>query len=219
MTKKQIAAILASAFLVALISLALVACDGGDKGGGGETPAPTDLPRTTCKPAQPVVLSTPTDLPAGMAEYQSPVRGYRVRLPSDWKVQPNAIAVQNIAGDAFFTTAPSGKVKPNLAVSCETIPIGSTSGDFIDAKRQVILSMLGKLPDIEKTLTVDGNEAASIKYQFQQQTTPDPIKIEKVEVFFANDLGGWTIGLTVPQGTIDTYRSIFDAFVESFRGS
>jgi len=214
MTRKQIAAILASAFLVALISLALVACKGGDKDS-----TPTDFPRTTCKPAQPVVPSTPSDVPAGLQEYQSPGRGYRIRFPSDWKVQPNAIAVQNIAGDAFFTTAPSGKVKPNLAVSCETIPIGSTSGDFIDAKRQVILRVLGDLPDIEKTLTVDGYEAASIRYQFQQQTTPEPIKIEKVEVFFANDMGGWTIGLTAPQGTIDTYRSIFDAFVESFRGS
>jgi hypothetical protein len=222
MTKRQIAALFASAFLVALISLPLVACDGdggGNGGGGEETPALTDVPRTTCKPAEPVVLSTPTDLPQELIEYQSPDRGYRVRYPSDWKVQPNTIAVQNIAGDSFFTTAPAGEIKPNISISCETLPIGTTSQQYADAKRDVVLRLIGKLPDIEKTLTVDGKEAFSVKYAMKVGKTPEPVTVEKIEVFFTDDLGGWTIGLTAPQGTIETYRTVFDAFVQSFRGS
>jgi len=223
MTKKQIAAILASAFLVALISLPLVACDGdgGGNGGGGETPTPalTDVPRTTCKPAEPVVLSTPTDLPQELIEYQSPERGYRVRFPSDWQVKPNTIAVENVAGDAFFTTAPAGQIKPNMSVACETLPIGTTSQQYADAKREVVLRLIGKRPDIEKTLTVDGKEAFSVKYAVEVGKTPEPVTVEKIEVFFTDDLGGWTVGLTAPQGTIETYRTVFDAFVQSFRGS
>jgi len=221
MKRKQIAALFASAFLVALISLPLVACDGdgGNGGGGEETPAPTDVPRTTCKPAEPVVLSTPTDLPQGLVEYQSPDRGYRVRYPSDWQVKPNTIAVQNVAGDAFFTTAPAGEIKPNMSVACETLPIGTTSQQYADAKREVVLRLIGKRPDIEKTLTVDGKEAFSVKYAVEVGKTPEPVTVEKIEVFFTDDLGGWTVGLTAPQGTIETYRTVFDAFVQSFRGS
>jgi hypothetical protein len=217
MTKRQIAALFASAFLVALISLLLVACGGGGK--EEETPTPTDIPRTTCKPAEPVVLSTPTDLPQGLIEYQSPDRGYRVRYPSDWTVQPNTIAVQNITGDSFFSAAPAGDVKPNISISCETLPIGTTSQQYADAKRDVVLRLLGKLPDIEKTLTVEGKEAFSVKYAMEVGKTPEPVTVEKIEVFFTDDLGGWTIALTAPEGTIETYRTVFDAFVQSFRGS
>lgn len=220
MTRRQIAALFASAFLVALISLPLVACGGGSKKEGTpETPATTDEPRTTCKPAEPVVLTPPSDLPQGLIEYQSPDRGYRVRYPSDWQVKPNTIAVQNIAGDSFFSSAPAGDVKPNISISCETLPIGTTSQQYADAKRDVVLRLIGKLPDIEKTLTVDGKEAFSVKYAFEVNKTPQPVTVEKIEVYFADDLGGWTVGLTAPQGTIETYRSVFDAFVQSLRGA
>jgi hypothetical protein len=219
MKRRQIAALFASAFLVALISLPLVACGGGGKKEETQTPAPTDIPRTTCKPAEPVVLTPPSDLPQGLIEYQSPERGYRVRFPSDWQVQPNTIAVQNIAGDSFFSTAPAGDLKPNISVSCETLPIGTTSQQYADAKRDVVMRLVGKRPDIEKTLTVDGKEAFSVKYAIEVGKTPQPVTVEKIEVYFADDLGGWTVSLIAPQGTIETYRSVFDAFVQSLHGA
>jgi hypothetical protein len=214
MIKKHIPALFASLFILALVSLLPVACGGDD-----ESPTPTNVPRTTCKPAEAVVAATPTDLPAGMAEYQSPERGYSVRYPNDWTAQPNTIAVQNMAGDAFFTTGATTQVKPNLSVACETIPIGTTSQQFVDAKLGVLQQVLGQQPQVEKTLTVDGREASQVKYGIEKVQTPEPLKVQKIEVFFADDLGGWTIALTVPQGAIDTYRAVFDAFVQSFRGA
>jgi hypothetical protein len=127
------------------------------------------------------------------------------------------VSVANITGDAFFTGDTIGKINPNVSVTCETVPIGTTSGDFIDAKRSVIQRTIGKLPDIEKMLTVNADEAASVAYSLQAVQTPEPIVVDKVEVYFADDMGGWTIALTAPKGNIDTYRPAFDALVQSYR--
>jgi hypothetical protein len=217
MTKRQIAALFASALLVALISLPLVACGGGG-GGGEETPVPTDLPRTTCKPAEPVVLSTPTDLPPGLAEYQSPERGYRVRYPSDWEVQPNQIALGNIAGDVFFSPVAIGEIKPNISVSCENIPVGTTSQQFVDTKLAVMSQVYGESPSVERTLTVDGKDASMVRYTVTSESTPEPLTVDKVDILFADDLGGWTLTLVAPEGATETYWSTLDAFVKSFHG-
>jgi len=214
MIRKHILVFFASLFILALAALLAVACGGDD-----ESPTPTNIPRTICKPAEAVVPATPTDLPAGMAQYTSPERGYSVFYPSDWSAQPNTIAVQNMAGDAFFTTGTTTQVKPNLSVACETIPIGTTSQQFVDAKLGVLKQVLGQQPQVEKTLTVDGKEASQVRYSIEKVQTPEPLKVQKLEVFFADDLGGWTIALTVPQGEIDKYLPVFDAFLQSFRGA
>jgi hypothetical protein len=216
MTKRQIAALFASAFLVALISLPLVACGGG--GGGEETPTPTNIPRTNCKPAGPVVPITPTDLPPGISEYQSPERGYRVRYPSDWTVQPNQIALGNMTGDVFFSPTAIGEIKPNISISCETLPVGTTSQQFLDAKLTVINKLLGQKPSVEATVTVDGKEAFLTRYRVTGKATAQPLTVDKVEVFFADDLGGWTLSLVAPQGGTDAYGPALDAFVNSFHG-
>ena len=212
MTKRRIAAIFASAFLLALISLPLVACGGGKE----EPPTPTDLPQTTCKPAEPVVLSTPTDLPQGLAEYQSPERGYRVRYPSDWEVQPNQIAVGNIAGDVFFSPTAIGEIKPNISVSCETIPLGTTSQQYVDTKLEVMSEIYEQSLSVERTLTVDGKKASMVRYTVTSARTPEPLTVDKVDIIFADDLGGWTLTLVAPEGATETYWSTLDAFVRSF---
>jgi hypothetical protein len=205
--------------LVALAALtSFVACRGG--GGGStssDTPSATDTSRTTCKPSEPASPTTPSAVPQGLTEYRSPERGYRVQYPDTWAVKANAVSVANITGDAFFTGDTAGNINPNVSVTCETVPIGTSSGDFIDAKRTVVQKTIGRLPDIEGMLTVNGNEAASVAYSQQVAQTPEPIAMERVEVYFADDMGGWTIALTAPQGSIDTYRPAFDALVQSYR--
>ncbi len=207
---KKIAAVLGSALLVALVSLPLVAC------GDGESPEPTSVPRTKCKPEEPVVLSTPTDLPPGLAEYQSPDRGYRVRYPSDWEVQPNRISLANMAGDVFYSTTVEGEVKPNLSISCETLLIGTTSEEFLETKLIVLETLRGERPSVEGTVTVDGKEASLVRYEVTTEQTPEPLTVDKIDIFFADDLGGWTLTLVAPEGTMDTYRPLLDAFAASF---
>jgi len=202
--------------LISVISLtALAACDGDSS--GSTTPAPTDMTRTTCRPPENAVPGTAIDVPQGLAEYRSPERGYRVAYPSDWLVRANMVGVSNMAGDAFFSKDSTGKVTPNIAVTCETVPIGTTSGDFIDAKRAVIQETRGKLPDIEKMFTVNGSEAASVTYSSEAVQESVTITMDKVEVYFADEMGGWTISLTVPTGGVAAYRPAFDTLVESYR--
>jgi hypothetical protein len=215
MRKRYIPVLFALLPLVSVLSLS--ACGGSSGGSSDTTPVPTDLARTTCKAPQAAAPTTPGSLPQGLAEYRSPERGYRVQYPESWSVEANAVGVANITGDAFFTGDTAGKINANVSVTCETVPIGTSSGDFIDAKRTVVQRTVGKLPDIDKMLTVNGSEAASVAYSLQVAQTPEPIAIDKVEVYFADDMGGWTIALTAPKGSIATYRPAFDALVQSYR--
>jgi len=214
MRRRRIAVLFALVTLGSFVSLSLTAC-GGDSS-GSTTPAPTDMTRTTCRPPQNAVPGTAIDVPQGLAEYRSPERGYRVAYPADWLVRPNIVGVSNIAGDAFFSNDSTGKVTPNIAVTCETVPIGTTSGDFVDAKRTVVQQTRGKLPEIEKLLTVNGSEAASIAYSTEAVQESVTITADKVEVYFADEMGGWTISLTVPTGGVAAYRPAFDSLVQSY---
>jgi hypothetical protein len=214
--RKQIAVLFALLTLGGVLTLSLVACGGGGGSSSEATATPADLARTTCKPPANATPGASGNVPAGMAEYRSPERGYRIFYPSDWKAKPNTVAASNIAGDAFFSGDKTGKVTPNVSITCETVPIGTTSGDFIDAKRTVVQRLIGKMPAIEKTMTVNGKEAASVAYSVQAAQTPEPITVDKVDVYFADDMGGWTLTLTAPAGTIETYRSAFDAIVQSY---
>lgn len=205
-----------TAILVALVAgvtaLVMVACDGG---GGSATPA-ADAPRTTCKPALPPVFPTAENLPADLKEYQSPERGYTVRYPADWQARPNMVAYQNIAGDTFFSPAPIGDVRPNVTVTCETIPVGTDSRTFVDAKREVLNQLLGTSPSTAETLQIDGKDAFAWEYKMTTHGTPQPQVLDKVEALFADDRGGWVIGLLVPEGQIGPYEAVFKAVIDSF---
>ncbi|MDI6858261.1 MAG: hypothetical protein QME71_08120 [Dehalococcoidia bacterium] len=205
------AAGIAAALALMLIAPLLVFGACGDDSDGGQT-----VERTTCRPATPITPQPSGDLPEGFKEYQSPERAYRAKYPEAWEVEPNGVSVQNIAGDIFYAPEAQGDVKPNISVSCETVPIGTTTQQFFDAKSEVIERIVGVRPGLERTLTLDGKEGFVVEYPVVKERTPEPVQIDKIEVFFADDLGGWTIALVVPQGTLEQYRPLFDDFLTSF---
>jgi len=184
--------------------------------GCGGSSTTNDVSVTTCAPAQPVVFPTPENLPVDLKEYQSPERGYTVRYPADWQVKPNMASYQNIFGDTFFSPAPIGDVRPNVTVTCEMIPVGSTSTGFVDLRRAVLQQMLNASPSEAASLQVDGKDAFAWHYQVVTPSTPEPLVVERTEVLFADDRGGWTISLVVPEGQISAYEVAYDALVASF---
>ncbi len=50
------------------------------------------------------------------------------------------------------------------------------------------------------SLTVDGKDASLVRYRFTRERTPEPLTVDKVDIFFADDLGGWTLTLVAPEG-------------------
>jgi hypothetical protein len=150
-----------------------------------------------------------------VAQYQSPERAYLVQYPEDWEVEPNGVSLQNIAGDIFYALAEENEVKPNISVSCETVPVGTTSQEFFDSKVGVIERIVGVRPELERELTVGGREGFLVEYPVVKEQTPEPVKVDKIEVFFADDLGGWTVALVVPEGMVEEYRAVFEEFVDS----
>jgi len=133
-------------------------------------------------------------------------------------VQPNRISLGSMSGDVFFSTTAEGDVKPNVSISCETLRVGTTSQEFLDTKLEVLEALRGQRPSVEETVTVDGKEASLVRYEVTTAQTSGSLTVDKIDIFFADDLGGWTLTLVAPQGTIDTYRPTLDAFLASFQG-
>ena len=206
----------ALAALFSVAALFLLAC-----GSGGGSPA-TDVPRTTCKPAQAPVFGTPADLAPNQKEFQSADRGYVARYPSDWEPRPDMLNQGSdlegdaITGDAFLGPGVGQSVRVNISVACHTVPIGTGSRDFTDALMEVLRQSFGGSPSTATNIQVDGKDAYRAEYVIRGQQTPESLNIEKIEVIFADERGGWDISLVVPEGQLATYTPIFDAFVASF---
>lgn len=211
--------------LITLGALLYTACggdgDNGDNGDNGdETPttiASTHVPRTTCKAETPVTPVPSEDLPPDAEEFTSSERAYTVRFPIDWEVQENRVAVQNISGDVFLSPAMEGPVKPNIAVTCETLPLGTDSQAYVEAKLALLEQLYGQRPEILQEMTISGRPALMVHEVVVVEQTPEPFRLDKLEVFFADDLGGWSIAVSSPEGTLDKYRAAFDMLVASFK--
>jgi hypothetical protein len=210
---------LALASILAFAGLILVACGGGS----GTSVNEDNVARTTCKPDTPPVFAAPADLPADQKEFQSADRGYTARYPADWEAKANQSAVGNAVADAFFGPPIGASARVNISVACETVPIGTTSIQFTQAKMEVMREVFGSSPSQAEQFQVDGKDAYLITFAIGEETpsaivegTPEPLNAETVQAMFADDRGGWVISLLAPQGELAAYRPLFDAFVASF---
>jgi hypothetical protein len=211
-------ALLFSGIVIAVAAIFPLACGGSGSGDSGSTDSSqnTDVPLTTCKPASPPVFSTPASVPAGNEVYQSTSLGYSVQYPADWRPEPDKASYQNIYGDAFFSPGLLGEVLPNITVTCETIGIGTDTATYADDRRALLQKMLGASPDRAAAVEVDGKSAFFWHYKLSSTKTPQPDIIDKIEVVFADDRGGWVISLVAPEGNLGDYQPVFDAFLASF---
>jgi len=209
MTKKILTFALLATLLAAAIP-ALLACK--DK---KEAPQNVDL--TTCAPAESPVFEDPADLPSNLKEYHSKDRGYLVRYPADWEVSEGLVAFQGIVGDAFFSPRTDSTIRPNFSVTCEMMPVGIDTEVFFQEKRSVIERRAGAPISAAIELNVDGKKAYLVEYSLQEQATPQPVTLKKVDVLWADERGGWIMSLLVPPEQIDAHRPLFEEFITSFK--
>jgi hypothetical protein len=197
--------------LLGVVALLAIAC-----GSGGNSPQNTDVPLTTCKPASSPVFAPPIGVPADQQVYQSSELGYSILYPADWQAKPGQANYQNVYGDTFFAPGFLGEVLPNVTITCETIPAGSDTNAYADYRRAVLQQLLGTSPDSAASLKVDGKDAFFWHYKITSTKTPQPAVIEKIEVLFADDRGGWMISLVAPEGHLGDYKTALDDVTASF---
>jgi hypothetical protein len=212
MTKKILTFALLATLLAAAIP-SLLACK--DK-----KEEQQDVELTTCAPAESPVFEDPTDLPSNLKEYHSKDRGYLVRYPADWEVREGLVAFKGIVGDAFFspsTDSTGSTIRPNFSVTCEMMPVGIDTEVFFQEKRSIFEKRAGAPISAAIELSIDGKKAYLIEYSLQEQATPQPVALTKVDVLWADERGGWIMSLLVPPEQIDAYRPLFEEFFISFK--
>jgi hypothetical protein len=81
----------------------------------------------------------------------------------------------------------------------------------------LLTQLLGSSPDSAASLKVDGKDAFFWHYKITSTKTPQPAVIEKIEVVFADDRGGWVISLVAPEGHLGDYKTALDDVTASFK--
>jgi hypothetical protein len=145
---------------------------------------------------------------------ESPAVGYGVHIPEGWSASPNFLPGPGFSVDAFFAPDLVEGVQPNISVTCDQIPEGTTLTleEYSDAKLQAARSVEQVEPDVSSG-EVGGQEAVVARYR-REKLEP---AVEKTEFFFVTEKCGWIITLTVPLGRGSDYQNLFDEFLGSFR--
>jgi hypothetical protein len=80
----------------------------------------------------------------------------------------------------------------------------------VEAKLDLLEIAYGERPEIVQEMTVGGRQAFMVHEIILVEQTPEPFQLDKLEVLFADDLGGWSIAVSSPEGTQDKYRAAVD---------
>src|SRR4030042_6814242 len=95
---------------------------GGD--GSRSRPAAEELPQQA------------EDLLSSINEYHSAVKGYSIRFPGDWSENPSRIELGDASTDVFYALHGDEQagVAPNLRITSESVPPGTTGQDPLRAR-------------------------------------------------------------------------------------
>ena len=203
------------AALMAGATVLLAACGGDNEAPPSPSPAATTAPAATPEgtplsrlPGLPTPATTPV-ISGSLFEY--PERGYSVRFPEGWTPEPNLLAQPEIATDVFFGPQ-EGEVRPNISVTCQPLPEGTTTEKYFEDKMALVDGQAGSKVEAQPA-EVSGVEARRAVYSLSAQGSPT---IEKVEVFFLNDRCGWSIALVTPLDRRAAFEAVLDQFLASF---
>jgi hypothetical protein len=193
---------------LAILSLGLAACGGG--GDGGEVAEPTAAGTAEAPSPAPVpTLATTPTITGNLFEF--PERGYSVEFPEGWTPEPNFLPGPDFSVDAFFSPDEVRGIQPNISVTCETVPEGTTLQQYFDGKNDVTRQVTHLEPDVRSREV--GGLAAMVSHYARADSNPP---LEKSEAVFISDRCGWSIAMTVPLGGDTEYADVFEAFLDSF---
>ncbi len=200
------------AAILSIVSIGLASCGGGGEGGqvaepGTAEPGATEQATVAASPT--IVLGTPT-ITDNLFEFKE--KGYSVRFPEGWTPEPNFLPAPGFSVDAFFAPDEIGGIRPNIAVTCQTLPEGVTLKEYFDGKLDIVRQVTLLEPEVSSR-KVSGQDALVSHYEREETDQP----LQKTEVVFINERCGWSIALTVPLSAPTDYQDVFNEFLDSFR--
>lgn len=193
------------AVIVALLSLSLAACGGGDEDEEVAEPTVAEQP----SPAATTPVGTPT-IVNNLFEYQD--KGYSVRMPEGWSPRPNFLPGPGLSIDAFFAPDEVQGIQPNIAITCEVLPQEMTLREYFDVKVDRVRQVVQVEPEVGSREVADQEALWS---RFAREDADPPL--EKTEVVFMTERCAWSIAMTVPLDGETDYQDVLDEFVGSFR--
>lgn len=193
------------AIILTFLGLGLVACGGG----GGDEEAAT--PGATAPPTSPAAATPGEGFTISDSLFESEDLGYRVQFPEGWTPRPDFVPAATFSTDAFFAPDVIEEVQPNIAVTCDQLPEGTTLEEYFEVKMEIVRQNVGVEPEVG-TRELAGEEARTSRYRREEVEPP----LEKAEAFFLTERCGWNISLTAPLGRADEYEDVFEEFLDSF---
>ena len=199
--------------IVILLALGLAACGGEGENNGVAVPG-TISPEV----GQPTAAAEATaTTPAGGFTiigdlFESQTKGYGVRFPEGWTADADYLAGTGFSVDAFFAPEEVGGVRPNVAVTCETLSEAMELRAYLDKKIEVAARTAQVEPEIS-SLQVAGQEALMSRFTREAAEVP----LVRNEVVFFSDRCAWSVALTAPLGEETDYEELFRSILESFR--
>jgi hypothetical protein len=192
---------------LAALLLAVGCGGGGEKAPTTPTTPPADTPGPT-----PVVTMTPEPTPMiTNGRFEAPTKGYGVQIPENWIARPNLFPTTTSSTDVFFAPVDESPVRPNIAVTCEEASAGTSLGQYVGQRREVVAVVTGHTPQ-EEEREVSGLKATVFTYSLTKAPA-----VDKVEVYFQGKGCIWAVALAVPGGQGGTYGPAFEDFLSSFQ--
>lgn len=150
----------------------------------------------------------------GHSEYHSSVKGYAIRVPSDWTGVPSNITLGGSSVDVFYSLRATGKagISPTFSISSESVPPKTTSRDYLGSKLDFLGSVKAEVAE-PRPVEVDGVKGYLIDYGGYSRN----YSVDTTSVVVVTDQQGWEFALTVPSGERSRYRPLLASIIASIR--
>lgn len=137
-----------------------------------------------------------------------PFKRYGAVIPDGWEFDANDINFDTISADTYFAPAGTANVRTSIAVTCETIPEGTSGASYADAKASTAERFSAS--GVQRTSRrVAGRDAVVLEYR--QRVGAD--EIGKSDVVLVNGSCGFTITLTAPSADLAGLAPLFETFL------
>lgn len=186
----------------------------------------SDDAATPGSPTASVEAPTPIPNPTVTGDRVQSNTGYEARIPSGWRLVPNIVG-GGLRGDAYFeglqASDPNEPPPAGLTIVCTPVDSSTPTelDTIVDEKVEALKSLRREDVTAATRADVGGRAAAQIDYIFryggaQQTPAARAVNQSRRDVVFATERCIWSVTLATPEGKLDAYVDVLEAFLRSF---